>query len=888
MKKYKNTIYYISLLLTVVYLVYRLFFTLPNKLDISFVFACIVLLVEIVDAFFYFVFTINILTVKNTNIKAPKILKKDYPELDIFIATINEDIDLLEKTIISVKKMKYPDKNKIHIYVCDDGNRIELKKICNDYKIGYITRKSNVDAKAGNYNNALKKTKSPYIVVFDADMKPTPDFLLKAVPYLFYDKNVGFVQLPQSFDNPDIFQKRFKLLRYIPLEQTYFYHRIQIARNQNNSVIFCGTNAILSRKALNDIGGFATKTITEDFATGLLLERYGYKGIALPYNEAYGLNVDTVSSLIKQRSRWCRGCIQTYKNYKIIYKSGLNMKQKLDYLSGIYYWFFGIRNLLYLLIPLLYSFFNIKIVQGSFFLFIILFLLQYIIKRFFIDLLEDRKVSSTWNRIYEVILTPVIFLNALLESIGIHKKKFEVTDKKNNNRKTYSYYYLLSVHLLLFILNVIGVYISINKGLMLGLLEYIIPIFWLGTNSIYLLFALIFDISNHELFDDYSDTKSGHYSLLSIFVLLYHFIIYEIKIKRIVALFSIVLLFIFGNFIYHYYELQKSIIISDKALVTYNGSLSIENGKVVNQYKEIIDLNGVSSHNLNWYGRLYTKDNIKEVVDTWGINVFRLAVYTNPLEEGYIKNPEQITEIMKIIDYCIELDIYVIVDWHILFDNNPQTYKNEAIQFFEIISNKYKDSPNVIYEICNEPNGEDVTWDNDIKPYAEEVISVIRNNSSKSLIIVGLADWCRDISSAKSNRLEDPLVLYAVHFYAGSDYDETLKGEIQNALEEKMPIIITECGATNASGDGKLYKKEFNQWIDFLNENHIGWIIWQLSEKSETSSLVIKKEVQDRLDYLYKRYTEKELERKKYHINDYLSDTGKYIKEIFTQVNKND
>ena len=144
MKKYKNTIYYISLLLTVVYLVYRLLFTLPNKLDISFVFACIVLLVEIVDAFFYFVFTINILTVKNTNIKAPKILKKDYPELDIFIATINEDIDLLEKTIISVKKMKYPDKNKIHIYVCDDGNRIELKKICNDYKIGYITRKSSI------------------------------------------------------------------------------------------------------------------------------------------------------------------------------------------------------------------------------------------------------------------------------------------------------------------------------------------------------------------------------------------------------------------------------------------------------------------------------------------------------------------------------------------------------------------------------------------------------------------------------------------------------------------------------------------------------------------------------------------------------------------------
>ena len=96
-----------------------------------------------------------------------------------------------------------------------------------------------------------------------------------------------------------------------------------------------------------------------------------------------------------------------------------------------------------------------------------------------------------------------------------------------------------------------------------------------------------------------------------------------------------------------------------------------------------------------------------------------------------------------------------------------------------------------------------------------------------------------------------------------------------------MPIIVTECGATDESGNGKLFKKEFINWIEFLDSNKISWVVWQLSEKDETSSLVIKREVQDRLDFLNKKYTEKELKRKKYHINDYLSDTGNFIKEVF-------
>ena len=875
----KKYIYFMAIVSSFFYLIFRIFYTIPNSNSLDTIIGTIILLVEIVDFLFFIVYSVNILMTHYAIPNTPKILKKDYPELDVFIATINEDIDLIEGTIKSCKEMRYPNKKKIHIYLCDDGRRKEMKELCRKMKISYLDRKDNKNAKAGNYNNALKKTKSPYIVVFDADMRPTEDFLMKTIPYLFLEDKIGFIQLPQNFSNPDIFQRNFKLNNYIPLEQNYFYHRIQISRNSNNSAIFCGTNAIISREALEDIGGFATETITEDFATGLLIEGHGFKGIALPYDEVYGKNVENITSLIKQRARWCRGCIQTYNNYKIVTNKGLNIKQKVDYLSGIYYWFFGVRNIIYLLVPLLYSFFNIKVIQGNLLLFIILFLIQYILKRFIIDQLEDRKVSSTWNRIYEVILSPIIFIESLLEIIGIRKKKFEVTLKKNNNNKSIKYYYLVLSHLFLFILNITGLYISIKKSFAFNYIEFLIPIFWLSTNCIYLMFAIIFDFSNSESTKDIKNNRNS-YSLSSTFVLFYKFIKEEIKVKRLAIISLIIIIFSFGLMINNYYQYRKSIVIDSESLVSYNGELSIDKGIIVNEKKEIVKLKGISSHNLHWYKGIYTKENLKEIRDTWGINTFRIALYTNPEEDGYIINKEQLKDVERIIDYCIDLDIYVIVDWHILKDNNPNIYKEEAIDFFKKKKKKYKDSPNIIYEICNEPNGEDVTWDEEIKPYAEDVIQVIRHNSKNSLIIVGLANWCKDISSAKNNLLEDKNIIYSVHFYAGAQNNQ-LKEEISSALKENMPLIVTECGATNESGDGKLYKNEFIKWIDFLDNNNISWIVWQLSEKDEASSLVIKKEVQDRLDYLYEKYTEQELKKKKYHINDYLSDTGKFMKEIF-------
>ena len=301
----KKLIYYLSTITTIIYITYRIVFTIPKSNIITIILAILVLIVEGIDALFYIIYTFNILIYKKDAPKILSISKNKYPNIDIFIATINESKELLKETINACKNMKYPHPEKIHIYICDDGNREEIKKLTEELNVHYITRNNNENAKAGNYNHALKKTKSPYIITFDADMTPTNDFLLKALPFLIENNNIGFIQFPQSFKDLDIFQRKFKLSGKIPYEQDYFYYKIQMAKNNTNCVICCGTNTIYSRKALRDIGGFATKTITEDIATGMLIEEKGYQAIAIPDDEAFGIviSVKELSESKKETSK---------------------------------------------------------------------------------------------------------------------------------------------------------------------------------------------------------------------------------------------------------------------------------------------------------------------------------------------------------------------------------------------------------------------------------------------------------------------------------------------------------------------------------------------------------------------------------------------------------
>ena len=289
--------------------------------------------------------------------------------------------------------------------------------------------------------------------------------------------------------------------------------------------------------------------------------------------------------------------------------------------------------------------------------------------------------------------------------------------------------------------------------------------------------------------------------------------------------------------------------------VSYNGSLKLDGTNLVNQYNEKIRLKGISSHGLQWFNYLVTDNNIK-TLKSWGSNTFRLAMYTK--EGGYIDNKSIYEDLIKDIDMVISNDMYVIVDWHILSDNNPNMNKEEAKEFFEKITEKYKNTPNIIYEICNEPNG-GTNW-NDIKSYADEIVPIIRKNSN-NIIIVGTPTWSQDIDIVIDNKVNDNNTMYALHFYSGT-HKEYLREKAKKALYNGIPIFISEFGVSAADGNGGVYLEEADKWFEFIKENNLSYINWSLSDKNESSALLLpnNKEINDNA----------------------LSESGKYIKNKLT------
>ena len=188
------------------------------------------------------------------------------------------------------------------------------------------------------------------------------------------------------------------------------------------------------------------------------------------------------------------------------------------------------------------------------------------------------------------------------------------------------------------------------------------------------------------------------------------------------------------------------------------------------------------------------------------------------------------------VDYATELGMYVIVDWHILHDLTPMKYKDEAIAFFTEMSELYKDHDNVIFEICNEPNG-GTSW-SEVKEYAEEVIPVIRKNCPDAIIIVGTPNWSQDADAASNDQIKGyDNIMYAVHFYAAT-HKEGIRDKVKTARANGAAVFISEFSICDASGDGAIDYDSAADWMDYLNDNDISYAMWNLSNKNEASSLI--------------------------------------------------
>ena len=264
--------------------------------------------------------------------------------------------------------------------------------------------------------------------------------------------------------------------------------------------------------------------------------------------------------------------------------------------------------------------------------------------------------------------------------------------------------------------------------------------------------------------------------------------------------------------------------------------LSVVGGKLVNSAGQPVRLQGVSTHGLAWYPMYVNKGTFQYFRDDWGANVIRLAMYTQ--EYGGFCSGGNRDELISLLDKGIaaagELGMYVIVDWHILSDGNPQIHQSEAIEFFDYMTKKYSKYTNIIWEICNEPNGSN--WDREIKPYAEAVIPVIRANDPDSVIIVGTNTWSQDINDALRNPLAFDNIMYAFHFYAGTHKDN-LRNRVNECVSSGLPVFITESSITDASGNGSCDIASANQWRSVIENNGLSFIEWSISNKAESSAI---------------------------------------------------
>lgn len=507
--KRKKLWFWLMTVTSVIYILWRLFFTLPLHAGIVSLVAGIALFVaefiSMLEAVIHY-----ICMSKDKAPEFPVISESDYPHVDVLIATHSEEPELLFKTINGCKHMEYPDPAKVHIYLCDDNDRPEMAKLAQKMGVGYFGLSGNKLAKAGNLNNALSKTDSPLVVTFDSDMIPRSSFLMKTVPYFFLpemiledgvwrkrtekeldpDYKIGFVQTPQSFYNPDLFQFNFFAESNIPNEQDYFFKEVNVGRNSSNSAIYAGSNTLISRRALEEVGGIRTKTITEDFATGIDIQAKGYTCFAIDEVLASGLAPDDFPNLLKQRQRWGRGCVQTIRSSRFLFGK-LPFLSKLSYLSCLLYWWTFLRRIVYILSPILFTVFGVLVVRTSLWGILLIWLPSYLIYNHSLRLLSGKIRDQKWSNIVDTILCPYMILPILAETFGIRMRTFVVTSKEKTGTRSAKIIYAIP-HIILLAASIVGIYFSIVRMMLYKSILGLVVLFWLCMNTYFLTMAVFF------------------------------------------------------------------------------------------------------------------------------------------------------------------------------------------------------------------------------------------------------------------------------------------------------------------------------------------------------------------------------------------------------------
>ena len=351
-----------------------------------------------------------------------------WPSVDVFIPTYNEPLDIVRATVLAAASLDWP-RDRLRVWVLDDGRRPGFREFAAEAGVGYVTRPDNAHAKAGNLNHALGKTNGEFVAIFDCDHVPVRSFLQTTMGWLLRDPRLALVQTPHHFYSLEPFGRNLGTAPRVPGESELFYGVIQPGIDTWNASFFCGSCAVLRRSALDDVGGIAVETVTEDAHTALKMHRRGWRTAYLDVPQAAGLSTETLAAHVGQRIRWARGMAQIFRVDNPMFGRGLKLSQRLSYFAAMLHFFSGVPRLVFLLAPVGYLVFGWHIFNALP-LAAVAYGLPHLIHSTACNArIHGRFRHSFWSEVYETCLAWYTAIPTTLALIAPRTGKFNVTAK---------------------------------------------------------------------------------------------------------------------------------------------------------------------------------------------------------------------------------------------------------------------------------------------------------------------------------------------------------------------------------------------------------------------------------------------------------------------------
>lgn len=408
-----------------------------------------------------------------------------WPTVDVMVPSYNEDPSILRTTLLASLQMNYP-KEKLTVYLLDDGGtdqrcnhsnaniaeesrtrRAQLQQMCNELGVHYLAREKNIHAKAGNLNAGLQHSNGELVVVLDADHIPTLDFLYNTVGWFLKDPKMFLVQTPHFFSNPDPVEKNLQTFSFMPSEGEMFYRATQKGLDYWNGSFFCGSAAVLRRRCLEEVGGFSGESITEDAETALTLHAAGYHSAFIDYPMINGLAPESLSGFAQQRVRWATGMLQIFLLKRPMFIPGLTLAQRICYMSSCFFWFFPLARMVFLIAPVFFLIFGLKIYETDatrFFIFAMPHMFGvFMLSNYLFGRLRWTFVSEIYEMVQSVYTLPAMFKTLINPRAPVFKvtAKGEVLDRDTISTFSKPFYFLFLLNLTCLVM---GVWRIVERG----------------------------------------------------------------------------------------------------------------------------------------------------------------------------------------------------------------------------------------------------------------------------------------------------------------------------------------------------------------------------------------------------------------------------------------